>query len=419
MLEIIKPNINIDFMGKKKLLMGISGAILLVALLPLLFKGGLNYGVDFAGGILVQAKFAKPTEPAAIRQALQPAGLAESTVQSFGKAEDNEFLVRSSNPDLALEGLGDKVGQALKGVYGEDGFEVRRIETVGPKVGKDLRQKALMAIFFSLLLMAVYISGRFEAKWVLSAIMAAVLVGVSLVEYWLLADLLDLGETFVMVALIVTSLLVTGVACWVLRLRYAMGAVVSLSHDVLITVGIYTMLGKEFNLATVAAVLTVIGYSINDTIIVYDRIRENLQKNPKQDMERLINDSVNQTLSRTILTVGTVLLVLIALYALGGSVIEDFALALLIGTAVGTYSSIYVASPMVLLMPAGGIKLNLPSASPKPAAPAKPAPRPARRVESAPEDAGDEAQARAGRPVVVKGVRQKPKGKQQVRRKKR
>jgi preprotein translocase subunit SecF len=409
MLQLIKPDINIDFMGKKKLLMTLSAILLVVALIPIVVRGGFNYGIDFSGGILVQVKFAKATDPTAIKHALKPITMDDSLVQSFGKAEDNEFLIRAQNPDLALEGLGDRVGQALKADYGPDGFEVRRIETVGPKVGKDLRQKALLAIFFSLLLMAVYISGRFEAKWVLAGVMAAVLAGVSIVEYWLLAEVMHLGESLVMVVLIVTCLLVTGLACWFLRLRYAMGAVVSLTHDVLITVGIFTMLGKEFNLSTVAAVLTIIGYSINDTIIVYDRVRENLAKGAKKSMEEVLNDSVNQTLSRTILTVGTVILVLISLYALGGSVIEDFALALLIGTAVGTYSSVYVASPMVLLIPAGGASLNLGALSkPKaaPAAPAKPAPRqaprPAPRYEEADEEEQGEDGARpAARPSQV------------------
>lgn len=382
-MHLIKPDINIDFMGKKNLLMGLSAIILVLSLIPLVAKGGFNYGIDFAGGLLAQVKFAKPTQPAGIRQALKSLDLDDSLVQSLGKTEDNEFLIRAQKPDLKLDGLSAGLKQSLGAAYGDDGFEIRRVETVGAKVGKDLRQKALMAIFFSLLLMAVYISGRFEAKWVLSGIMAAVLAGVALVEYWILAQVMHLGDSLVMVMLIITSLLVTMLACWVLRLRYAMGAVVSLSHDVLITVGIYTLLGREFNLSTVAAVLTIIGYSINDTIIVYDRIRENLHKNPRQDMTSLINDSVNQTLSRTILTVGTVVMVLLSLVFLGGNVIEDFALALLIGTAVGTYSSVYVASPFLLLMPTSKGLLDF-SAKPAAAkaAPARAAARPAPRTAS-------------------------------------
>lgn len=414
-MQLIKPDINIDFMGKKNLLMGISALLLVLSMIPLIVKGGFNYGIDFSGGLLAQVKFAKPTEPGAIRAALKPLALDDSQVQSFGKAEDNEFLVRAQKPDLNLEGLSEGLGKALGAVYGE-GFEVRRVETVGAKVGKDLRQKALLAIFFSLLLMAVYISGRFEAKWILSGVMAAVLAGVSIVEYWLLAEVMGLGETMVMVTMIVTCLVVTALACWVLRLRYAMGAVVSLTHDVLITVGIYTMLGGEFNLSTVAAVLTVIGYSINDTIIVYDRIRENLHKNPRQDMQGLVNDSVNQTLSRTILTVGTVLMVLIALVTLGGGVIEEFAMALLIGTAVGTYSSVYMASPMLLLMPTGGGLLSFSAPAAKTAsarAAAKPVGRPQARPQAPAEEAGEGAEEAAPRQVVrTLGTTTRPRSKQ-------
>jgi preprotein translocase subunit SecF len=413
-MQLIKPDINIDFMGKKNLLMALSALLLVVAMIPLAIKGGLNYGVDFSGGLLAQVKFQKATDPEAIKAALTPLGLDDSMVQSFGKAEDNEFLVRAQKPELKLENLSEDVKKALKAVYGET-VQVPRVEMVGAKVGKDLKQKALLAIFFSLLLMAVYISGRFEAKWILSGVMAAVLAGVSLFEYWVLAEIMQLGETLVMVLLIVTCLLVTGLACWVLRLRYAMGAVVSLTHDVLITVGIFTMFGGEFNLSTVAAVLTIIGYSINDTIIVYDRIRENLHKNPRQDMSSLINDSVNQTLSRTILTVGTVLMVLVALVTLGGGVIEEFALALLIGTAVGTYSSVYVASPMLLLIPTGKGLFSFAAPDAKGALATrpvsnKPSPRPQSRPQPPAEDESEDAEP--SRKVRTLGATTRPRSKQ-------
>ncbi|MFH1059635.1 MAG: protein translocase subunit SecF [Pseudomonadota bacterium] len=381
-MQLIKPDLNIDFMGKRNLLMIMSAVLLVLSLIPLLIKGGPNYGIDFSGGILVQVKFNQATDAGAVKAALTPLGMEDSLVQRFGKMEDNEFLIRAQKPDLELAGLDQKMAAALKQTYGET-FEVRRVETVGPKVGKDLRQQALMAVFFALLLMAVYISGRFEAKWVLSAVMAGVLIAATLLAHWLLATVLALNDALVMVMLIVIALGVTMAACWILRLRYAMGAVVSLSHDVLITIGIYTMCGREFNLSSVAAILTVIGYSLNDTIIVYDRIRENLRKNLRLPFEKVINDSVNQTLSRTILTSGTTILVLVCLFVLGGGVIEDFALALLLGVAVGTYSSVYVASPMLLLMPeGGGLKLNLPQAGA-----AKPAPKPAAR--RAPESANE------------------------------
>jgi preprotein translocase subunit SecF len=164
-------------------------------------------------------------------------------------------------------------------------------------------------------------------------------------------------QTFVasggVVALIITALVVTVGACWFLRLRYALGAIVALIHDILITVGVFSLMDKEFTLATVAALLTIIGYSLNDTIIVYDRIRENLKKAGKKLLPGIINESVNQTLSRTILTSTTTLAVLISLFVLGGGVIEDFAFALLVGVLIGTYSSVFVASPVLLLLPEG------------------------------------------------------------------
>ncbi|MFZ5587316.1 MAG: protein translocase subunit SecF [Thermodesulfobacteriota bacterium] len=411
-MQIIKPDINIDFMGKRNLLLVVSAVMLLICLLPLVLRGGPNYGIDFAGGILVQVKFAQPTTPADIREALKPLGMDDSMVQPFGHDEDNEYLIRAEKQELNLDGLGEQVAQALKVKYADE-FEVRRLETVGPKVGKDLRQQALLAIFFALLLMAVYISGRFEAKWVLSAVMAGVLIATTLVAHWVLASLLGLGDTTVIVLLIVVALGVTMAACWVLRLRYAMGAVVSLSHDVLITVGLFSLLNKEFNLATVAAILTIIGYSLNDTIIVYDRIRENLRKGGRKGMIEITNQSVNQTLGRTILTGGTTIIVLIVLYLLGGGVLEDFALILLIGVLVGTYSSVYVASPMLLLMPeSGGLKLNLPQPGPA----AKPAARPAPRRAAEPAEATPAAAPRA---AGARQVRGRATGTSRAKRKKR
>ncbi|KIX11307.1 protein translocase subunit SecF [Dethiosulfatarculus sandiegensis] len=344
-MEIIKPGINIDFVGRRKLAFGLSGLLLLVTIVSFLMHGGLNLGIDFAGGILVQVQFEKPTGPEEIKKILTPLGMGDSLVQRFGQEDKNEYLIRAEQQDLKLQGLADRVREALSKKYGK-GFEVRRVDMVGPKVGADLRQKALMAIFFSLLFIAVYISGRFEAKWGIAAVMAAVLIGATLFV-----------QTFVasggVVALIITALVVTVGACWFLRLRYALGAIVALIHDVLITVGVFSLMDKEFTLATVAALLTIIGYSLNDTIIVYDRIRENLKKTGNKLLSGVINDSVNQTLSRTILTSTTTLVVLISLFVLGGGVIEDFAFALLVGVIIGTYSSVFVASPVLLLLPEG------------------------------------------------------------------
>lgn len=375
-MELIKPDVNIDFAGRRNLAFIASGLLILITMISLLVRGGPNYGIDFAGGILVQVRFEKPTTPGDIKQALKPVGMDDSLVQSFGRGDNNEFLIRAEKSDLKLEGLSDRVRAVLAKKYG-NAFEVRRVEMVGPKVGKDLRRKALLAIYYAILLIAVYISGRFEAKWGLAAIMAVALVGATLLVQALLTSLGD--EDSGLIWLIVTSLVVTVGACWLLRLRYALGAIVALIHDVAITVGVFSLMGLEFTLATVAAILTIIGYSLNDTIIVFDRIRENLKKGTRAPMDVIINQSVNQTLSRTILTSGTTLVVVVALYILGGGVIQDFAFALLVGVVVGTYSSIFVASPILLLLPEGkapGLGQSKAKAKAKPVVKAEPAPQP-------------------------------------------
>jgi preprotein translocase subunit SecF len=224
---------------------------------------------------------------------------------------------------------------------------IRRVEMVGPQVGKDLREKALFAMFYALLLIAIYISGRFELKWILSGVMAGVLMGAVY-----LLSIFNVSVPF----LIAAALIVTLFLFWFLELKYAMGAIVALIHDVTITVGIFSLFGKEFTLPIIAALLTIIGYSLNDTIIVFDRIRENLRKYHKNPLEVVINKSVNETLSRTILTSGTTLVVVVTLFVMGGGIIHDFAFAMMIGIIVGTYSSIYVASPILLAWKVRGKK---------------------------------------------------------------
>jgi preprotein translocase subunit SecF len=194
-------------------------------------------------------------------------------------------------------------------------------------------------MFYALLFITIYISGRFELKWLLSGIMAAVLMGAI---YFF--KLFDVSIPF----LITTALIVALVLFWFLELKYAMGAIVALLHDVAITVGIFSIFNMEFTLPIIAALLTIIGYSLNDTIIVFDRIRENLKKYHKHPLEYIVNRSVNETLSRTILTSLTTLMVLVALFVLGGGIIHDFAFAMIVGVLIGTYSSIYVASPILL-----------------------------------------------------------------------
>ena len=341
-MELIKPDINIDFVGKRKYAYMLSGALILLTLIFLIVRGGPNFGIDFAGGVLVQVKFNKDTSTAQVRKALEAGDIQNVTVQDFSTEEGSEYLVRLEREGIDLSGFRDRIEDALRDAFGEKAFEVRRIEMVGPKVGKDLRQKALFAVFYAILFIAIYISGRFELKWMMSIVMAAALI---VAVY--LASLVNISVVW----LIVIALLTTLCLCWVLRLRYALGAIVALIHDVIITVGAFSFFNKEITLAIVAALLTIIGYSLNDTIIVFDRIRENLRKGRRTDFSKTVNSSINETLSRTILTSGTTLVVVLSLFVLGGGVIHDFAFALLIGIVVGTYSSIYVASPVLLAMP--------------------------------------------------------------------
>ncbi|MEZ4528424.1 MAG: protein translocase subunit SecF [Desulfobacterales bacterium] len=404
-MEFVRPDININFIGKRRLAYVFSGLLILCSIVLLMVKGGPRYGIDFAGGTVIQVRFADTVSIADIQKGLAEAGIANASIQSFGDREEHEYLARTdlsedtgedfaekltqdlrsatgikpffrltedSIEEMIQGGLPETLGEKLKPLqsetdipaeefgktlisllgkeqaeqyrpliekYAQSDVDIRRIEMVGPQVGKDLREKALFAMFYTLLMIAIYISGRFELKWMISGVVAAALIG----TVWIFS-LLHISIPF----LILTALLVTLVLFWFLQLRYAMGAVVSLIHDITITVGAFSLFDKEFSLPIIAALLTIIGYSLNDTIIVFDRIRENLRKFTKEPLDILINRSVNETLSRTILTSGTTLIVVLALFVLGGGIIHDFAFALLVGIGVGTYSSIYVASPILL-----------------------------------------------------------------------
>ncbi len=293
-MEIIRPGINIDIIGKMKIAFAASLIAIIVSILSLLLHGGPNLGIDFAGGTLVQIKFSQDTDAEGIRGALKTVDLGNSVIQRFGYQDNKEFLIKTEKSSSALEGLSNRITEALSTSYGKEGFEIRRVEVVGPKVGKDLREKGLLAMLYAVIGILIYVTWRFE-------------------------------------------------------LRYAVGAIVALIHDVVITVGVFSLLGKEFTLPIIAALLTIIGYSLNDTIVVYDRMRENIKGARKQPLKELVNASINQVLSRTVLTSATTLLVVVALFFLGGAVIHDFAFALLVGIVVGTYSSIFVASPTVLV----------------------------------------------------------------------
>ena len=307
-------------------------------MISLIVHKGPKLGIDFKGGTLIQIQFADPTPIADIKTGLGAVGLGNSSVQSFGDREGYEYLIRTDGNVATTEGFSNRILDALTS-SATSSPEIRRVEMVGPQVGEDLREKALFAIFFALLFITIYISGRFELKWILSGIVAGVLIGAIYVF-----NLFDVSIPF----LITAALVVTLVLFWFLELKYAMGAIVALMHDVAITVGIFSVFDKEFTLPIIAALLTIIGYSLNDTIIVFDRIRENLRKHHRKPMEFILNRSVNETLSRTLLTSVTTLMVLGALFVFGGGIIHDFAFAMIIGVIIGTYSSIYVASPILL-----------------------------------------------------------------------
>ncbi|HSO18990.1 MAG TPA: protein translocase subunit SecF [Desulfosarcina sp.] len=337
-MQFIKPDINIDFIGKRKIAFLLSLALIVVSIATLVIHRGPRYGIDFAGGTLVQVKFTEPVTIDAIKTGLQNIDLAASAVQQFGQKTDHEYLIRTDATTAAEEGLSGHIETALKESTGVPA-ETRRVEMVGPQVGQDLREKALFAMFYALLFITVYISGRFELKWAKSGIVAAAIMGAVY-----LLSVFNVSVPFLMLAALIVSLVIF----WFFEFKYAMGAIVALIHDVTITVGIFSIFDKEFTLPIVAALLTIIGYSLNDTIIVFDRIRENLRKYHRDPLPTILNKSINETLSRTILTSGTTLIVVAALFALGGGIIHDFSFALLVGVMVGTYSSIYVASPILL-----------------------------------------------------------------------
>ncbi|MBL6993795.1 protein translocase subunit SecF [Desulfobacula sp.] len=339
-MQLIKSDINIDFIGKNNIAYALSIILILLSIGSLIVHKGPNYGIDFVGGTIIQIKFSEQVPVGEIRSGLADIGFNDASVQNFGHDRDNEFLIRTSNLEMTDKGLSLSITDAVKASTGI-APEIRRVEMVGPQVGKDLRKKALLAIFYSLLFITIYISGRFELKWVLSGVTAG-----SLMTAVYFLSVFNVS----MIVLITAALVITLALFWILSLKYAMGAIVALLHDVLITVGIFSILNLDFSLPIIAALLTIIGYSLNDTIIVFDRIRENIKGAKTTDsLPLLFNKSINETLSRTILTSTTTLIVLFALYFLGGEIIHNFAFAMIIGVIIGTYSSIFVASPIVLL----------------------------------------------------------------------
>ena len=338
-MQFIKSDINIDFLGKQKIGFFFSCALIFAGLVSLIVHRGPNYGIDFAGGTLVQVKFTQAVDVGDIRSGLNDLGLKDASVQGFGQSQDNEYLIRTSNSGDLKDNLEAAI---VDGIQKSTTLtpEIRRVEMVGPQVGDDLKKKALLAIFYSLLFITIYISGRFEQKWTIAGITAG-----SLMTAVYFLSVFNVSMPFLIAAALAVSLALF----WTLKLQFAMGAIVALIHDVFITVGIFSLLDLDFSLPIIAALLTIIGYSLNDTIIVFDRIRENIKgTDDKAAMPGLFNKSINETLSRTILTSLTTLIVLLALFFLGGEIIHNFALAMIIGVIIGTFSSIFVATPIVL-----------------------------------------------------------------------
>ena len=288
MFELIK-NVNINFLGKRKIAGMISGAVILAGLVSLLLHGGPLYSIDFEGGTEIQVLFTESTDVEAVRSVLSEIGYGDAAIRGFGS--EDEFLIHVKTATKSDEQV-NTIREALASIHGGS-YEIRRLETVGPKIGKELRGDMISAVLIAMAGIVIYISIRFQ-------------------------------------------------------FMYAIGALVALIHDVLITLGLFSLLNMEISLSVLAAFLFIVGYSLNDTIVVFDRVRENAKEKRHDSFLSVLNLSLNQTLNRTVITSMTTLTVVLILLFFGGEVIKPFAFALTIGLVVGTYSSIFVASPVVL-----------------------------------------------------------------------
>ncbi|HDQ45538.1 MAG TPA: protein translocase subunit SecF [bacterium] len=290
-MEFLKST-NIDFLSRRRFAYVISSALIVIGFVSLILHGGPNYGIDFKGGTSIIFRFHDPVTTADIREALTPAALGRSEIKTFG-AENEYVIYVEQQEEASASDMVEKVEAAISTAFPEGRYDILQEETVGPKIGRELRGSAIKAMVFALLLILIYISMRFE---------------------------------FV----------------------FAVGAVAALFHDVLITLGIFSLFNFEVSLKEIAAFLTLIGYSLNDTIVVYDRIRENLKVMRSEELPNLINRSINQVLSRTAITSVTTFIVVLILYLFGGEVLKGFAFVMVVGVIVGTYSSIFVASPLIV-----------------------------------------------------------------------
>jgi len=283
---------NIDFMGKRHVALAVSAILIILSLGSLIFQG-LKLGLDFTGGTLVEVGYTEAVDLPEVRKLLAGHGFEEAAVQHFGTAR--EVLIRlPSDPQLNSAELSNRILEVLRSDP-EARPQLRRVEFVGPQVGEELTEKGGLAMLFALFGILIYVAWRFEY-------------------------------------------------------RFALGSIAALVHDVIITLGFFSLSRLEFDLTVLAAVLAVVGYSLNDTIVVFDRIRENFRRMRRGGPVEIVNSSINQTLSRTLITSFTTLLVLLALAFLGGEIIRNFAIALILGVVVGTYSSIYIASAFLLLL---------------------------------------------------------------------
>lgn len=294
MIEIIKSGTQYDFVGKRNFFAGLS-LVLMIATFGLFFSKGLNYGIDFTGGAEVQLKVPTTWDIGKLRTELETGGVSGAKVQQIGEAAESQFLVRVQGDEKSLNQVAQTVEGALGKTLKADEFEVQRTSVVGPAAGESLRTSGFLSMLYALVCILIYVTVRFDA-------------------------------------------------------RYSPGAVLALFHDTVITLGVFILTQKAFDLQILAAILALIGYSNNDTIIVYDRVRETLLLNPKLKIEEAVNKAINETLGRTILTSLTTFLTVLSLWVFGGKVIEDFAFTLMVGIVVGTYSSVFIASSVVIWM---------------------------------------------------------------------
>jgi len=292
---------NIDFMGMKKISFVISSIIAIIGLIGMvqMARGAANMGIDFSGGTALQLKFAQPIGMDKAREALAKYNLKEASLQDI--KEGNKLLVKVGKTTLATGKVADTIEDVFKKEFPDNAFEVESSTEIGPSIGDRLRKDTLTAILVSMVGIIIYIAWRFDSK-------------------------------------------------------FGVGAIVATAHDILAMFAVFYLMNKEINLLFITAVLTIAGYSLTDTVVVFDRIRENMHKNLKESMESIFNRSVNEVLSRSLVTSLTTFLAASALFLFGGEVIHDFAFALVVGILVATYSSVFVASPIVSLWEERGLK---------------------------------------------------------------